>query len=303
MKFDIKARSLFKISFDTVVALGSYKELLDNTSLLKQLLYKIRENDPKLQSIYMDSIPSESILGRYLSDSDELRRHSIVYFPDGVRPRYFIDLPAEYGKYVSKFSAKRRYNFKRNIKKLKQHGNGFLDLIRLQTKEDVLIYLNDITYISKRSWQQEVLGDRIKNNETYRKRFIDLAEAGLLRSYLLKCNRQPCAFVIGYQYNDVFHYIEIAYDPIFTKYSPGTVLLCLLIDDLIKYRPAKRVSFGIGDHKYKAMFSTGKYYDVSVLIIKKTFKNKILILIHQIFLKSRHILRSTVHFMQKMLND
>ena len=47
-----------------------------------------------------------------------------------------------------------------------------------------------------------------------------LARLGLLRSYVLSSGDRPCAIVLGYQYHDIFHYAEIAFDQSFSDFSP-----------------------------------------------------------------------------------
>ena len=94
--------------------------------------------------------------------------------------------------------------------------------------------------MSRNSWQDDILGNRISDSDEQRAWCERLAKTGLLRSYLLKCGERLRAFVIGYQFNGVFHYAEIGYDREFSEHSPGTVLLHLLIQDLCDHQPLSR---------------------------------------------------------------
>jgi CelD/BcsL family acetyltransferase involved in cellulose biosynthesis len=105
--------------------------------------------------------------------------------------------------------------------------------------------------------------------------FEDVARRGLLRSYVLYGANAPCALVLGYQFGDVFHYAEIAYDQTFGRFSPGTALLYLLIEDLTGHRSPRLVNFGIGDAGYKREFSNIHAEDASVLLLPKNAANAV----------------------------
>ena len=103
-----------------------------------------------------------------------------------------------------------------------------------------------------------------------------LAARGLLRSYLLRVAGEPCAFVIGYQWQSEFHYIRIAYDPKFAKLSPGTALLYLLLEELCAENRVALVSLGAGDFGYKAQFGNVHVEIGDVWLLRRTLRNRIL---------------------------
>ena len=51
------------------------------------------------------------------------------------------------------------------------------------------------------------------------------------------------------------------------EYSPGKVLLYLLIEDLCNHRPPKCLTFFEGGAPYKDVFGTGVLEDASVLLV------------------------------------
>ena len=113
------------------------------------------------------------------------------------------------------------------------------------------------------------LPDDIQNPEILK----DLARRSLLRSYLLQGSDQTSAFVLGYQFQRVYHYADIGFDESLSKYSPGNVLLFLLIEDIINNTELSHINFGIGDSQYKRIFANKKNYDASVLLMKPTAGN------------------------------
>jgi CelD/BcsL family acetyltransferase involved in cellulose biosynthesis len=103
----------------------------------------------------------------------------------------------------------------------------------------------------------------------------DLADRGILRSYLLMAGEKACAYVLGYHFRDVFYYVKVGYDQAFAASSPGTGLLYLLIKDLIENTSARRLNFDYGDAAYKREFGNVHGEDATVLLLRKTLSNRL----------------------------
>jgi len=211
-----------------------------------------------------------------------LKQLFYVYLIEGIRPYHEIKLPGTFEEYLSKFSSRKRGNLKRRVKKLNECNNGNLKLVTIKSTDQITAFLDSAESIAENSWKLKPLGVRIKNNEAFRDRLIDSAKRGLLRSYIL-LGEKPLAFVLGYQFNDIYHYVEIAYDQVFAKYSPGTVLLYMIIEDLINDNSPKKVNFGIGDATFKKEFGNVHEKDASILLLRKKFKNRFLFTSHSLF--------------------
>lgn len=155
-------------------------------------------------------------------------------------------------------------------------------------------FLTEAVKVSRNSWQHEILGNRINDSVDERTWNESLAEAGLLRSYLLRAGDRACAFVVGYQFNDVFHYVELGYDREFAEHSPGTVLLHPLIQDLCDEGPPALLNFGMGDADYKQRFGNLQLKDLSIIAMRKTLLNHLLVGSHALF-------RSLVSFARRIV--
>src|SRR5262249_35831919 len=81
----------------------------------------------------------------------------------------------------------------------------------------------------------------------------------------------------------IYHYAEIAHDRAFERFSPGTVLLYLLIEDLIRHNPPRRVNFGISDARYKREFGNAFTRDASVLLLRRSLANTLRVRSHSSF--------------------
>lgn len=104
---------------------------------------------------------------------------------------------------------------------------------------------------------------------------MGLASRGLLRSYLLRCNGKSIAYVFGYQYERVYHYVEIGYDPAVAEWSPGSVLLYLLVKDLIEGGGIGTLYFGFGESFYKKCFGNSTFPSTTVWLLRKTLSNRL----------------------------
>ena len=79
--------------------------------------------------------------------------------------------------------------------------------------------------ISRKTYQYNHLGMGLRDEAWLHHAFVTLASRGWFRSYLLRCSGQPVAYLIGYQNQPRFHYIDVGYDPEYGKYHVGKVLL------------------------------------------------------------------------------
>jgi hypothetical protein len=296
LRFDISSYALWKTTLRTASILGSQPLLPNDDYIFDCLFASLWSNLRECDCIYMDSVPTNSFLWQYLGKSGENRRNDILYVPDGARPYHSLLLPATFAEYLSSFKRKKRYNLERQVKMLRDHGGGVLDMMRVDSESQIQGFLEGAVWVARNSWQQTRIGTRIDNSPQRHAKLADLAERGLLRSYLLICGEKPCAFILGYQFRDVYHYVEIAYDQSFTKFSPGTVLLYLLIEDLIRHNAPQKVNFGIGHASYKQEFSNIHNEDASVLLLRKTIANRIRMISHSSF-------RSLIHAVKKRIKE
>jgi hypothetical protein len=242
-----------------------------STQLLDLLL------DAQVDCVYMDTVPLEDPF--LTAATHTWQTNYLVYAPGGPRPWYLLQIPENSAAYLSRMSSKAKAALKRG-KKLAESVGGKLEVTRIDSEHQVGDFLADAVRVSQNSWQHDVLGNRITDSEMDRSWGKSLARAGLLRSYLLKCGHRACAFLVGYQFNGVFQYVEVGYDREFSKYSPGTVLLLMLIQDLCDYDPPTLLNFGMGDADYKRRFGSMQREDVSIVVFRKSLKNYLLVRSH-----------------------
>lgn len=228
--------------------------------------------------VYMDTVPTDHPFTK--SATATWKRTHLVYAPGGARPWHLRQIPSTCEEYLSLMSSKTKSTLRKKAKKLAQSLGGELEIVRVDRAHQVRDFLAQAVKVSRNSWQHQFLGSRLDDSDDERAWGERVAGAGLLRSYLLKAGERPCAFVVGYQFNCVYHYVELGYDRELSEHSPGTILLHMLIQDLCDHKRPATLNFGMGDGDYKRRFGNVQIEDVSIIILRKTLRNYFLIRSH-----------------------
>ena len=137
-----------------------------------------------------------------------------------------------------------RNTLKRRLKKLTEKGGGSLECTLVEHEDQVDDFYRAASLIARKSWQSHSFGRPEEETAVSYASLQQYARNGCLRAYLLSCGGHPCAFVIGYQYEDVLQFEQTAYLPEFADYSPGTVLYYLVMQDLYRHRRPRFVNHG-----------------------------------------------------------
>ena len=103
------------------------------------------------------------------------------------------------------------------------------------------------------------------------------AERNWLRCYILYCKNVPVAFMVGYQYEDCFFYIDVGYDPEWAKYSVGSVLQLEVMEDLYRRDNTPTLfDFSTGHGPHKSRFGKESHEEVNMLLLPNTLGNRML---------------------------
>jgi CelD/BcsL family acetyltransferase involved in cellulose biosynthesis len=276
LHYDVANRALYTSYINTAQILGSVP-LLPKSADLHHRTYREILRLGNLDALHMDVVQPQDYCFKVTLENNEY----LAYVPYGIRKWHILHLPESEEKYKRQMSSKTRSTLQRKARKLKEYGGGSLTVVRVETEESVENFLACATEISKKSWQHRLLGPRLNSPE--RAEIRSAAKEGLLRAYLLKAGEIPCAFVIGHQYNGVYHSNELAFDPEYARLSPGTVLFFLLIRDLCEYKRPSTLNFGVGHAEYKERFGNVARSDASVFLFRRTLANQAMVLSHRAF--------------------
>ena len=251
-----------------VLQLQGYTPNLPTNEFAHDLLFgQLLGSD--FDAIQMSHIKAESFLWSYLRDSPLIRKWFRVYSRRGVLPHLLIRLDGTFDGYMKQFSAQTRKNRRREIKLLRKRGQ--LELIRVSSVSEIEDFLEAAYSVARRAQQFDRLGGwgvAARDRAQVRDELNFLAERGWLRSYLLKCGGVPCAFILGQQYGGTFYADTVGTDRAWRKYSAGTVLLMLLLEDLFEEDSLQFYDFG-SHVKWQEYFANESFPEASVWLFRR----------------------------------
>ncbi len=219
--------------------------------------------------IFIRSLPLDSFLWNYLKTSPAVSRRFQLYLPKERSQHFVVKLPATFEEYLQKFSSKSRSNLRRSARKLQKDTGSEVRLARITSPEQVDSFVDTAVEISKKTYQWRLAGSGLRETEVLKQSFRFLAERGWLRCYLLWCGEEACAFMICNQRNGICRSPTIGYDPRWEKYSVGTTLQFLVIEDLFVYDRPDIFDFGTGAGGQKEFFGNTFFFDTDIYILKR----------------------------------
>lgn len=151
--------------------------------------------------------------------------------------------------------------------------------------------VSDAEAVARTSYQRG-LGVGFKDTSEERIRLQLKAMKGWLRAYVLYIGAKPAAFWIGDINDGVFGSDYLAFDPVFSRYSPGMYLMLRAMEDL--YSLTSRVTsidFATGKAEYKEMLSDKSWIETSIFIFAPSIKGISLNILKSIATYSDHMLK------------
>jgi hypothetical protein len=281
LKFGISGRTLAEPRLSALRIPGSVPQLPPDPDLHDQLFAAFDQGFADCQVIAMPSVPTDSFLWHYIRNSQFLKGRFVPYVLHGVRPCHVIPLPETVDGYLAKFKAKKRYNLKRQVRMLRRHFGGRLELRRIDSPREVRELFKWITppggLAGLTRWG-ETKGMTIDRREVE-----SLATHGLLLMYLMIGSGRPCAAIVGVQYGGVYYVDSIPRDFSLDRFSPGSTTLHLVIEDLIRHTSIRRIDLGFGSPAYSHCSTNIIEPRASLLLFRRTLGNQLLRLTHGMF--------------------
>lgn len=292
LRFELSHVLRMRVPLRAMELLGSQLVGQATPELLRATTASIWKSHPRIGAIYLKSVVKGSALWRALEQSDWTIDGATAYRPHGDRPFHFATLPATFDEYESMFSAKRRYNLRRNVRKMAEAHGGQLEVRQASRAEDIGFLVQSAKDVLEGSWKARRLANPVPDSMQDIDQLGRLARAGMIRAFVLLANGSPCAFIIGYLYRGVFHYADLAYRESHAAHSPGTVLLYLAIKELIEQDHPQYINFGVTDNQFKQVFADQHTEDAEVLVLRPGTASWLLRTAHSSFQKAKHRVRA-----------
>ena len=275
LDFHVSEHTLARIPVRKALMLGGLPLFPENGLVLDKLFAWMWSFLPAVDGISLSGIEVGSFLWRYLHSSTVLRDRYLLHVVEGVRPYHILSLPPTFEEYLARYNSKKRYNLKRQIKILRERCPGRLELRRIDSSDDVQCLLDAEAQMLPDPRRFSGLGGKQSDSFWTRRKTVDMAERGFLRSYVLTCGDEPISLIKGLQYGKTYSALQTLYRKDYAHLSPGAAALYLVVEDLLKHRPAQLIDFGFGEPNEKHHTSNATLEMACVLLLRKSLLNRI----------------------------
>jgi hypothetical protein len=296
LDFVIGHRVLWKSRAPGLAVLAGEPLLAPDETAYGDLFGSIERLLPGCEAMLLHMVRKDGFCWRYLTSARAVHNRFVVYAPltPGAGETYAISFPRTHEEYLSGLGSKKRRSIRKRLEALGAHGGGLPQLRCYRSPADVAPFLAAAEPVSRASWQYQTVGAHFEPGVDWPRKLGDLAERGILRSYVLFCGEAACAFVLGYQYGGVFHHVKTGYDRALAKLAPGIGILSLLIEDLYEGDPPTRLSFGFGDADYKREFGNVRTQTGDLILFRRTLRHRAETSLHAAFRKLVTVVRDRV---------
>ena len=275
LEFHAAGHTLGRFSMRKAHFLGGLPLVPEDRPTLDNLFASMSTSLPGVDAIGLSGVEVGSFLWQYLHSSKALQDRYLLHVVEGVRPCHILPLPPTFDQYLAQFNAKKRYNLKTQIRILRERGAGRLELRRIDSPDDVQCLLDAETQMVPDPRRFSGLGGNPADSFWSRRKTVDLAERGFLRSYVLTCGDVPISLIKGVQYETTYLALQTLYRRDYAPFSPGAAMQYLAIEDLLRHRPARIIDFGCGEPQQKHYASNVTLHLACILLMKKTIANRL----------------------------
>jgi len=204
----------------------------------------------------------------------------ICYIPMQY-PHCYIDLGWTFEQYKGKFSSKTRSTIQRKIRKFREYCDGKLLCKAYVTPAKIPEFFECAREVSKLSYQERLLDVGLPASNEFVRNAITLSEDDRLRAFILFHDKRPVAYLFCPEKDGVLDYAYLGYDPKYQKWSVGTILQWLAIEQIFREQRFRFFDFTEGSSSHKQLFATHQQQCANVFFIKKTWVNFIIIYSHR----------------------
>ena len=167
----------------------------------------------------------------------------------------YLRLGPDYDALFNRLSPRERYHLRKRHYKLSQFGE--VDMEVISTHDGVSAAMKDGLSIEAAAWKGRA-GTAMISDPTVERFYLTLAERaanlGWLRLAFLRVGGKRVAFLYMLDTGGVVYGMKMGYDPIYHKYSPGNILLTLVLRQLCDLG-RKEFDFQGGRERWKLVWT------------------------------------------------
>jgi len=212
----------------------------------------------------------------------EFHPRVIRYVPAHYR-RFSIDLQGSFDDYLKKFSSKSRKTLAREVRRFSELSGGTLCWREYRGRDDLEEFNRLAREVSKKSWQEKLQDIGFPESAEFWDELSERAVRDAMRGYILFHRQRPVAYAYCEVEGGVLVYGLVGYDSEYDRWSPGTVLLYLIIQKQFQERIFSSFDLGGREDWYKEFFATRSTLCADILYFPRHARNILFLLLHRSF--------------------
>lgn len=220
---------------------------------------------------------------------DELQAWGVPGNQISVEP--YKVLNSSFEELLKQFKNKKRYNLRSMYRKTVEAGAEFVKAADAASRQQMLDGLLDLhtRRAGERGIDSTFVGSRV---EYLHRRLVTLCDNVVL--YGITIHGRPITILYGFEFAQRFFYYQIAHDPAFGHWSPGTVLLMHVLEDCCT-NGVQEFNFLQGDEGYKSTWTTEARPLYQLVIYQRNWRAVLLRSVQQ----SKTMLKKIVRYRQR----
>ncbi|WP_086619102.1 GNAT family N-acetyltransferase [Erythrobacter tepidarius] len=190
--------------------------------------------------------------------------------------RHYIDMSGSFADYMARFSGKTRSTLRRKARRLAEESGGY-HVSEHRRPAEIEAFLAAALPLSARTYQARLLDAGLPDCPEARRAMLEAAEDDRLRGFLLHAGGQPIAYLLLPVVGRTLVYAHVGHDPDHARLSPGTVLQLEALAHLFAEGRFRWFDFTEGEGAHKAMFGTASAACSSLVLLRPTLANRVLL--------------------------
>jgi len=225
-----------------------------------------------------DGFPTGIDVIKYPSFPTDSQLPAITFLPTAIRyvparyRRYYIDMQGSFGDYLQKFSSKSRGNRRREVRRFEEFSGGTIEWRDFCEPGEMPEFHCVARQISRLTYQDRLLKSGLPDSDAFVANITEMARNGAIRGYVLYHASKPVSFIFCTIASQVILYRYIGYDPEYQAWSPGSVLLYLVLERLFAEGQFRMFDFTEGEGPHKELFANRNTWCADVLYCRRTLR-------------------------------
>jgi CelD/BcsL family acetyltransferase involved in cellulose biosynthesis len=180
----------------------------------------------------------------------------------------YARLPSAYDIFLRNLSHNRKYDLRRKLRRLEREF--IVTFADYSEPQSCVEGMNEFFELHQKRWESKGLPG-IFSVQAFRDFHLEIArhfsQKGWLRLYLLKLSGRPAAAVYGFRYQNRFYFYLSGFNPRYSRYGIGNLLLSKAIEKSIQ-EELTEFDFMRGAEEYKDRWNTTSRWNHEAIITR-----------------------------------